>query len=179
MRKLIIAALLLLTMNLLGQNVILKDTPKDEGMALQIKPKGVRQTIVEDFGTYATQPIYFGTDPSFAKPDDDGRKYIIPAKLESIDLATAQHKPSINSSGQEILYVTNSGPKYPNPINKDTVAPKAPKEPPTFFLIGKQGDFQLLIRAIADPENVTPAQVKAVLNWIAKPMAVPDSLLKK
>lgn len=45
-----------------------------------------------------------------------------------------------------------------------------PQKPDTslYFIVGNINDFKLLFAAIQSPNDVTPNQVKALLNWINK-----------
>lgn len=71
-----------------------------------------------------------------------------------------------------------SGPVNIKIVYSDSAKPK-PVEP-QFFILGTNDDFKLLQRIIADPNNVTPNQVKAVLQWIQnKNQIVTDTTKKK
>lgn len=62
-------------------------------------------------------------------------------------------------------------------VYSDSSKPK-PAEP-QFFILGTSDDFKLLQRIIADPDNVTRNQVKAVLQWIQNKNQIASDTTKK
>jgi hypothetical protein len=63
---------------------------------------------------------------------------------------------------------------------KDSTKPNVKPSEPQFFILGNDNDFKLLQKVIADPANVTPNQVKSVLQWIQnKNQIVSDTTKKK
>lgn len=43
-----------------------------------------------------------------------------------------------------------------------------PKDTANYFLVGKLADFQLLYKAVADPDNVTRKQVSDLAHWLVQ-----------
>lgn len=50
----------------------------------------------------------------------------------------------------------------------------------TYALVGKMENFQLLYRALVNPGDVTPNQLKALSEWVTRIRIIqPDTSLKK
>jgi hypothetical protein len=54
-----------------------------------------------------------------------------------------------------------------------------PKNDTTYYLLGRITDFQLLFRAVTTPGDVTPNQVKAIVEWISQIKALPPKEMTK
>lgn len=57
---------------------------------------------------------------------------------------------------------------------KDTIA----KKEPMFFLIGKLPDYELLLRAIVSPGDVTPNELRGLAQWINQIKPLPEEKQK-
>lgn len=61
-----------------------------------------------------------------------------------------------------------------------TCVAQTKKDTATYFMTGKLPSFDLLYKAIANPDDVTTNQKKSLLIWIERGlMSIPDSVTSK
>lgn len=58
-------------------------------------------------------------------------------------------------------------------------AKPAAKDSAVYYLLGQVKDYQLLYAALTQPGDVTPNQIKALVEWITKAQPLPPKEEKK
>lgn len=58
-------------------------------------------------------------------------------------------------------------------------AKPAAKDSAVYYLLGQVKDYQLLYAALTQPGDVTPNQIKALVEWITKAQPLPPQEEKK